>query len=550
MVKLQRTAAWLLALAASMPMPVAAAAAPWALDPSMPGERFPAVGRSVFEEIVAQGVPFPFDALLRQIDERIGCTPGTCIEAVLVPLGRSLQRNSAAPGYFQSPRVVIAVTGEGAGPVFARNRLFIGYQPRTALLEVISYNDADARFEFQIVHDYREGATPRVDQAERLVCLSCHQNHGPIFSRALWLETNANPRVAERLEAAAQGAGANAQWRAGVVIQRGVDVPNAIDAATDAANLLGVTQRLWREACDVQCRGAATAAALEYRLSGGRQFEPVPGFTARFAALWPDGLAVPNPDLPNRDPLAVAADSDGRSLAEVASAFDALQPRAPLEVWTARDPWLERRFVIGLAAFLADADLSRLQLDRASARKRLLEHPWQNAVLSRGTLLAALDQPSRGGSQQQARAQPTVHSRSTSASSSAADAARSLPQRARAFAAPCAGCHATAEITPPNFLAGSARRVEAALRQCAPRIYVRLAMWQQQPATRAKVPMPPPRASESGRPYAQSVADPRIAELQRTVAAWLTSEQGEPAALEELLARGYESLRPCLPEGM
>src|SRR3546814_18242478 len=140
------------------------------------------------------------------------------------------------------------------------------------LLEVISYNEAAGRFEFQLVHDYRAGATPRVSYARRELCAPFHQNLAPIFSRPLWAETNANPRIAARL----------AEHRdafAGVPVDRGVDIPNAIDTATDHANMLGVWQKLWHDGCGKdeaagrRCRGAAVLAALQYRLGGERGFD-------------------------------------------------------------------------------------------------------------------------------------------------------------------------------------------------------------------------------------------------------------------------------------
>src|SRR3546814_3484406 len=57
----------------------------------------------------------------------------------------------------------------------------------------------------------------------------------------------------------------------GVPVDRGVDIPNAIDTATDHANMLGVWQKLWHDGCGKddadgrRCRGAAVLAALQYR---------------------------------------------------------------------------------------------------------------------------------------------------------------------------------------------------------------------------------------------------------------------------------------------
>jgi hypothetical protein len=227
--------ALLLATASARDMPA------WAIDPAVPGSTLPPAGRSLFDFVAAAGVPFPFEALVRKVEADAGCT-GQCVKPVLIPLGRS-QRAAAAPEFFTFPRVVVAVTGEGVGPMLARDRIYLGYQEQANLVEVISYNEAAARFEFQLVRDYRAGGTPQVVYANRDVCTACHQNHAPIFSRPVWDETNANPKIAARLSAARKS-------YYGIPVHRGVDIPNAIDDATDRANRIGATQRIWREACD------------------------------------------------------------------------------------------------------------------------------------------------------------------------------------------------------------------------------------------------------------------------------------------------------------
>ena len=622
------------AIVAMCVMPLASAGArelpAWAADPAAPGSSLPPVGRSLFDFVVADGVPFPFESLVRKVESGAGCAPGACVKSVLIPLGRSLQRTVAAPDFFAFPRVVVAVTGEGAGPVFARDRLYLGYQEKANLIEVISYNEAAARFEFQVVRDYRAGGTPRVVYAKRDVCTACHQNHAPIFSRAVWDETNANPRIAGRLSAAQK-------LFHGIPVDRGVDIPNAIDDATDRANRIGVTQRIWREACDAGCRPLAMTAALQYRLSGERAFE-VPalgGALARgFAARWPGGLAIPNPDLPNRDPFAFVAGATGVAQSHVAAGLEPLAPRAPLEVWTAEDPWLVRRFVMGLAELVADTDVRELDASlagRASAPRRrsfsavctmsgkrydcsgeftlrgtaatveaiafggepLTHYTLENGVVTsegRGARTASGDRIERvtvrrAGGKAEATlivAEDFAPARTAIADFAWPDAPFSrakmrlalglgrragccedsaglgapqedvgtmppLPPQAVEFENHCAACHRTAERLPPNFLAGDAERVTASLAQCAPRIFVRLAMWQTPATARDKVPMPPPLASRGGRPWVQTAADPAIVALQSIVAGWLRAETGRAPDVTEMLVHGYENLRPCLP---
>ena len=354
----------------------------WVVDPRSPGADLPPAGRSLFDFALGPGegaMPFPFTALVERIargvqgDARSGAS-GT--RAVLIPLGRSLQRAAGAPDFFRYPRVVVAVDGEPATQGAARglllkDRLYLGYQEKANLIEVISYNEAAARFEFQLVKDYGQGLRPRVVYADRAVCMSCHQNGAPIFSRPTWDETNANPRVAALLKRE------RAEFY-GVRVERGVDLPNAIDDATDRANGFALSQRLWREGCGgnepeaLACRAALFKAVLQYRLSANRQFARSPAYreavsrVARNAqARWPNGLAVGNPDLPNRSPVAERASlpavgAESVAWSNVAAGFDPLVPRPPLAVWRADRPEHVDALVAGLAEFLAAPDLARL----------------------------------------------------------------------------------------------------------------------------------------------------------------------------------------------
>ena len=174
----------------------------------------------------------------------------------------------------------------------------------------------------------------------------------------------------------------------GVPIRRGVDIPNAIDAATDRANLLAVAQLLWRTGCGdgaagARCRAAAFLAALQYRLTDERAFDELapawreaflPSLTREWRAQWPAGLAIPNPDIPNRDPLPPDGVPQPRGLAasHVPAAFEPLAPRGPLAVWTGEDPQSARAFIAALAGMIAAADIRALdeQLAARAARER------------------------------------------------------------------------------------------------------------------------------------------------------------------------------------
>jgi hypothetical protein len=358
--------------------------AAWVAGPELFETDLPPVGRSLFDHLLANDVlPFPFSRLIERIEAEVRRDPSALppVKQVLIPLGRSLQRNAGAPDFFRYPRVVAAVDAEAADSsgMLLKDRLFLGYHEKAAIIEVISYNEAAGRFEFQVVKDYRPGATPRVFYASRAICTSCHQNGAPIFSRPLWDETNANSEISMRLKE-------NSERFYGVPVERGVDLPNAIDSATDRANRFSLYQRLWREGCGandepaIRCRAGLFALALKSRLSGGRFFDTgsreyredvVPALLQNGRQLWPGGLLIPDSDVLNRDPLRFQR-SHRESV--VPAEVDPLVLRAPLGVWSIENPEAVPHLIAGLSEFLADPDLRRLDrhlsTDPGNAGKR------------------------------------------------------------------------------------------------------------------------------------------------------------------------------------
>ncbi len=87
-----------------------AQAAAWAFDPAQPGPDRPPLGRSLFDHLFVTerhgakvyDVPFPFAALRQRIVEHLaaGVAGPDGLAQVLIPLGRALQRNAAAPDFF------------------------------------------------------------------------------------------------------------------------------------------------------------------------------------------------------------------------------------------------------------------------------------------------------------------------------------------------------------------------------------------------------------------------------------------------------------------
>lgn len=303
----------------------------------------------------------------------------------MIPMGRSLQRNAAAPDFFKYPRVVFAVTGEPAtnerdAGALLKDRLYIGYVEKTGVLEVISYNEAAGRFEFQLVKDYRASAQPRVFYANRAICIACHQNHAPIFSKAIWGESNANGRVAELLRSQRADFDLSAQAN--------IDFPDDIDKATVRANTLVSLQSVWQQGCldpqnrsqSQRCRAAAFTAVLQYGLSGEQDFDSgSPSYQSDFVSTfgrtwhrtWPQGLNVAQSSLPDRNPIGGSVSSYGGGGAEelslnwiaashVSAELDPLNARPAREIWRFAGALDAYRFITGWAKFFAADDFRAL----------------------------------------------------------------------------------------------------------------------------------------------------------------------------------------------
>ncbi len=341
--------------------------------------------RSLFDHLIRENgaLPYPFENLIEMLasyDEQ-----GRQPRNLLIPDGRSLLKGQAS---FRRPRIVVAAdamppTGEALAPQL-RGRLFLGFVEDASEIEVISYNEAAGRFEFQLVEDYCEGCVPRIVYARRAICRTCHAGGGPIFPVRPWEETNVQPAIQQRLQEQMR-----VEQYHGAPLRRRLDDAQAFDDLTDIGNVIPATQRIWLDGCGAageDCRRQMLKLALRYVLNPAaldRDTEASQTLLELQARHWPaGGIALDNGNLSNRNPLqqelydesfgaqlrqllfprreALASGDrlkDFDSLPPLPPEFDPLTPRPPLKYILASD--LDG--VFGIAQLFAPTDVERLE---------------------------------------------------------------------------------------------------------------------------------------------------------------------------------------------
>lgn len=366
----------------------------------IPSDDLPPAGtRSLFDHLIAQNevLPYPFEKLVALIQKQ---DPGNQSPLMLmIPQGRSLLKAQAD---FQHPRLLAAADFEGANTATAlgmapRGQLFLGFVENAHEIEVISYNEAAGRFEFQLVQDYREGGVPRIVYARRAICTTCHQAGAPIFPQRPWSETNGQPEIAAKIREARN----SDQPYLAASISNPLGVPERIDELAEVGNFLVTTQRAWIDGCaegadGVACRRQMLKVALRYLWSPA-EFDAQSADTKHLRVLqtkhWPaSGIAVAEKSLRNRDPLEETRGIKGyihtlftpkstepgaksnedleafERLPKLPAALDPLTPRPPKRVLTAQD--VDGAF--GLASMLTLADFKQLESAAGYDLARLL----------------------------------------------------------------------------------------------------------------------------------------------------------------------------------
>ncbi len=310
--------------------------------------------RSLFDSVAnvgENGEPretiFPFSKLMERVTRLSGGDSEHALRPILIPFSRALERQYAS---LRFPRALFGVdTYPAESPetlgYFLKDRLFVGFSKLPKVLEVISFNERASRFEFQLVTDYAEGPysngskAPRVVYANRSLCITCHKNHGPMFSQGPWSETNGNSLVAEEMKRFHDG---NSEYE-GITIAPGTnDIAHNFDLSTDAANLLMPLNRVWTEWCGTsgvrgnRCRTLLLQLGLSWALDqavdeGSLRYEELTQLLREeFTQQGNRGFEIPKFDLNNRDPLTLGGGLSGGPISS-SMAANVPEPNARLE---------------------------------------------------------------------------------------------------------------------------------------------------------------------------------------------------------------------------
>lgn len=342
--------------------------------------------RSLFDHIIAQnnGLPFPFNNFITLLSELHPKQKKPLM--LMIPDGRSLLKGQANQAL---PRILLATdfqeqnTPVGLGKN-THGQLFMGFVEAANEIEVLSYNEAAGRFEFQLVQNYCEGCVPKIVYAKRAICLTCHQGGTPIFSQRPWNETNGQLAIAHAIKEAR----GNETHYWGAPIQQPLSTPERFDELTDIGNFFVASQRVWLDGCGEtgnECRRELLSLALRYAYQPG-QFDDKSEQVNKLKKLWEDsfpneGILVPESDLNNRDPSGNTNNltdwlyetftpdisfGDGAKDNEDLSSFEKLPPLSPsLDPLTTRKPKKvlykdDIDGVFGIARFFSDDDIATL----------------------------------------------------------------------------------------------------------------------------------------------------------------------------------------------
>ena len=522
--------------------------------------------RSLFDHLAAQagGVPYPFEKLVETVQK---LNPeGHPPVLVMLPHGRSLLKGQSDD---TRPRVLLAADFQAPNTPAAlgvnmRGQLFLGFVENANEIEVLSYNEAAGRFEFQLVQDYSATGARKLVYARRQICVTCHQGAAPIFSQRPWEETNGASGTTEAILRARTAAGVDPHTYLGIPTSAPLSAPERFDELTDIGNFFAATQTLWIDGCGdpaqlgataVNCRKTQLKLALRYKAQPGDFREEGPLVErlrqAQTLSLGTRTIAVAESDLSNRNPVleqqgikawfkqftgARIKLGDGARNNEELDAFDKL-PKLPLELdpLTRRPPKrvLNAQHVdaaYGLASLLTESDIQTLmhaadwqiaKLDQAVDKlpaELFGAKPFVRSTMVRA-LLSSRELPlvARQGPRPLAFAYTEVSDMSPPVVSGVPPLALSANSALKPYETYCFSCHRGNPAKRLNFMGADSE--DAVLAQMRDKVEIRDALdWERYDGTdKASILMPPRDSRQYALMKDAEKKDPKLRDTMRAV---------------------------------
>ena len=267
---------------------------------------------TLFDRLIAKApggkVPYPFSELVAYLSQY--GDP----DSFLIPMSRSSQGAHASfvdprrvVGFFTLPDKGIRERGYEEITDGIESRLFLGYVEKTKQIEVMSLNRGSTEFDFQLVENYGDNSTSRVEDANKKACLSCHQHGGPIWSEYPWSEVSKEKEIiASILTSIHKGDNVD-----GIKISKSYSSLYSFEGLVKYAAGNLIDNKLWHETCVTDNNAAAVCRAnLLKNLSYHEEITPLTNYSVQGTFAHPREL-IPDPEVVNEEftKLSVSVDS-------------------------------------------------------------------------------------------------------------------------------------------------------------------------------------------------------------------------------------------------
>jgi hypothetical protein len=269
---------------------------------------------TVVEKVFESSPPSTFDELIERITEASGPEYGE--KHLEVPDGRSLVRTAASDSHPRTIGAVMQVKDESPS-TNSNPPTFFGYAADGQSAELLAWSsNPKGHYEFYVVENLGNGKKPVLTK-HRGLCIACHQNEGPILSRAPWRElflpgdATANSQVTRAYQPATK------LEKNGNVIALAAIFDSVVRSADEELQKRKICEELCRKD-DWRCKASLLGAALREAQAQPKLSLPAGVFSfPHFSQDYPEiqefvdkyldtilkkGFARPSSVVPDREP--------------------------------------------------------------------------------------------------------------------------------------------------------------------------------------------------------------------------------------------------------